>query len=210
MQETWRPGFDPWFRKIPWRWKWQPTPVFLPGESHGQRSLVGYSPWVCTELGTAEHTHIHFLIGLFLFVCCWVIWAICIFWKTNLCRSYCLQLFLPVCRLSLYYVDGFPLCAKPRSLNRSHLFIFAFISVVLGDWPKKTLVEFMLENVFPMFPFRNLWLFIFKFSSHFGFIFVYGVRLYSNLIDLHVDVMLSKHHLLEKTVFSPLLKINRP
>ena len=36
------PGFDPWIRKIPWRRKWQPTPVFLPGESHGQRSLVGY------------------------------------------------------------------------------------------------------------------------------------------------------------------------
>jgi len=39
-----RPRFDPWVRKIPWRRKWQPTPVFLPGESHGQRSLVGYSP----------------------------------------------------------------------------------------------------------------------------------------------------------------------
>ena len=36
--------FDPWVRKIPWRGKWQPTPVFLPGESHRQRSLVGYSP----------------------------------------------------------------------------------------------------------------------------------------------------------------------
>ena len=33
--------------KIPWRRKWQPTPVFLPGEPHGQRSLVGYSPWGC-------------------------------------------------------------------------------------------------------------------------------------------------------------------
>ena len=39
-----RPRFDPWVRKIPWRRKRQPTPVFLPGESHGQRSLVGYSP----------------------------------------------------------------------------------------------------------------------------------------------------------------------
>ena len=39
-----RPEFDPWVRKIPWRRKWQPTPVFLPGESHGWRSLVGYSP----------------------------------------------------------------------------------------------------------------------------------------------------------------------
>ena len=37
-------GFDPWVEKIPWRWAWQPTPVFLPGESHGQRSLVAYSP----------------------------------------------------------------------------------------------------------------------------------------------------------------------
>jgi len=36
--------FNPWVRKIPWRRKWQPTPVFLSGESHGQRSLAGYSP----------------------------------------------------------------------------------------------------------------------------------------------------------------------
>ena len=36
---------DPWVGKIPWRKAWQPTPVFLPGESHGQRSLLGYSPW---------------------------------------------------------------------------------------------------------------------------------------------------------------------
>jgi len=36
--------FNPWARKIPWRREWQPTPVFLPGESHGQRSLVGCSP----------------------------------------------------------------------------------------------------------------------------------------------------------------------
>ena len=40
-----RPGFDPWVRKILWRRKWLPTPVFLPGESNGQRSLAGYGPW---------------------------------------------------------------------------------------------------------------------------------------------------------------------
>ena len=39
-----RRGFDPWIGKIPWRRAWQPTPVFLPGEFHGQRSLEGYSP----------------------------------------------------------------------------------------------------------------------------------------------------------------------
>ena len=42
-----RPGFDPWVRKILWRRRWQPTPVFLPGKSHGRRSPVGYSPWGC-------------------------------------------------------------------------------------------------------------------------------------------------------------------
>ena len=36
------PWFDPWVRKIPWRRAWQPAPVFLPGESHGERSLAGY------------------------------------------------------------------------------------------------------------------------------------------------------------------------
>ena len=49
-----RPGFNPWVGKIPWRRKWQPTPVFLPGEFHGQRSLVGYSPWGHKESGMTE------------------------------------------------------------------------------------------------------------------------------------------------------------
>jgi len=44
-----RPGFDPWVGKIPWRREWKAMPVFLPGKSHGQRSLVGYSPWGCKE-----------------------------------------------------------------------------------------------------------------------------------------------------------------
>ena len=42
-----RHGFDPWVRKIPWRTAWQPSPVFLPAESHGQKSLAGYSPKRC-------------------------------------------------------------------------------------------------------------------------------------------------------------------
>ena len=46
-----RHGFDPCIGKIPWRRKWQPTPAFLPGESHGQRSLVGYSPWGRKRVG---------------------------------------------------------------------------------------------------------------------------------------------------------------
>ena len=56
-----RCGFDPCVGKIPWRRKWQPTPVFLPGESHGQRSLESYSPWGCKELDSTERmcTHTH-------------------------------------------------------------------------------------------------------------------------------------------------------
>ena len=49
-----RPGFNPWVGKIPWRRVWQPIPVFLPGKSHGQRSLVGYSLWGLKGLDTNE------------------------------------------------------------------------------------------------------------------------------------------------------------
>ena len=49
-----RRRFSPWVRKIPWRRKWQPTPAFLPGESHGQRSLVGYSPQGRRESDTTK------------------------------------------------------------------------------------------------------------------------------------------------------------
>ena len=55
-----RPGSNPWVGNISWRRKWQPTPVFLPEKSHGQRSLVGYSPWGCKELDTIERHHFHF------------------------------------------------------------------------------------------------------------------------------------------------------
>ena len=54
-----RHGFNPWVRKISWRKKWQPTPVFLPGESHGWRSLEGYSPWCCQQSDTTEQLNTH-------------------------------------------------------------------------------------------------------------------------------------------------------
>ena len=57
MQET---RFDPWVGKIPWRREWQPSPVLLPGESHGQKSLAGYSPWGHKELDMTERLHLHF------------------------------------------------------------------------------------------------------------------------------------------------------
>ena len=54
-----RPGFDPWVGKVPWRRKWQSTPVLLPGKSHGQRSLVDYSPWSWEELDMTEQLSTH-------------------------------------------------------------------------------------------------------------------------------------------------------
>ena len=50
--------FNPWVRKIPWRRKWQPTLVFLPGESHGQKSLADYSLWGLKELDMTERLNI--------------------------------------------------------------------------------------------------------------------------------------------------------
>ena len=64
--QCWRLGFDPWVGKILWRRKWQPTPVFLPGNFHGQRSLVGYNPWGHKESDTTEWLHFHFQ----LYYCC--------------------------------------------------------------------------------------------------------------------------------------------
>ena len=59
-----RPGLNPWVRKIPWRRARQPTPVFLPGEFHGLRSLVGYGLLGCKESDTTEQlTHTHTYLG---------------------------------------------------------------------------------------------------------------------------------------------------
>ena len=50
----WKPGFDSWVGKIPWRREQLPTPVFGPGEFHGQKSLAGYSPPGLKESDTTE------------------------------------------------------------------------------------------------------------------------------------------------------------
>ena len=68
-----RLGFDPWVGKILWR-KWQPTPVLLPGKSHGQRSLVSYSPWGSRVGHDRAHTYVQVcawlsLAGIFFLYC---------------------------------------------------------------------------------------------------------------------------------------------
>ena len=56
--DTKRHRFNPWVGNIPWRRKWQPTPVVLPGKFLGLRSLLDYSPRGHKELDTTEHTHL--------------------------------------------------------------------------------------------------------------------------------------------------------
>ena len=95
------------------------------------------------------------------------------------------------------------------------LFIFAFISIALACRTKKTLMPFMSKNTLVMFSSRSFMVpcFLFMSLSHFKFIFVYGVKMCSNLIDLHI-VQLSNHHLMKRLSFShctlllPLSKIN--
>ena len=58
-----RRSFHPWSGKIPWRRKWPPTPELLPGESHGQRSLAGYSPWGSKELAMTEQLSMMSLVS---------------------------------------------------------------------------------------------------------------------------------------------------
>ena len=57
MHKTETSGIHTWVGKITWRRAWQPTPGFLPGASHGQRNLAGYSPWSCKESDMTEATY---------------------------------------------------------------------------------------------------------------------------------------------------------
>ena len=70
-----RPGFNPWVGKIPWRRKWHPTPVLLPGKSHGQKILVGYGPWGRKESDSAAWLH---------FLSAKTVCLICFFWQCSL------------------------------------------------------------------------------------------------------------------------------
>ena len=83
-----RYGFDPWVGRILWRRKWQPTPVFLHGEFHGQRSLVGYSLWGCRvrQDWATEHTSI-----------CYTVYSEAVSLEVLLYRR------LPLCFLVLFY-----------------------------------------------------------------------------------------------------------
>ena len=141
---------------------------------------------------------------------------ICTFWKSSPFLSHHLQIFSQSigCLFILFIV--FFAVRKLVSLFMSHLFIFAFISIALGDWLKKTLVQLMPENVLSVLSTRNFIVscLIFKSWRHFEFIFVDSGRVCSNFTDLHVAVQLSQHNLMKRLSFPhcidlpPLSKIN--
>ena len=105
-----RHRFDPWVRKISWRKKWQHTPVLLPGESHEQRSLTGYSPWGRKESDTTEATEHTKHTGVD-----------CHFLLQGIFPTQGLNLGLPHCRQTLYHLShqGSPI--EEAYLNR-HFF----------------------------------------------------------------------------------------
>ena len=80
-----RPRLNPWVRKIPWRRKWQPTPVLLPGKSHGRRRVVGYSPWGPKESDMTERLH---------FLSLSLPFSLLLFFKHSLCLLLFLFVFL--------------------------------------------------------------------------------------------------------------------
>ena len=87
--------FDPCVRTIPWSRKWQPTPVILPGKSHGQRSPVGCHPWGRRESDTDwAHTHTMLIAALF---------TVARLWKPTMCPSIDKQIKKLWCSYTLEY-----------------------------------------------------------------------------------------------------------
>ena len=124
-----RHGFDPCFESIPWRKKWQPNPVFLPGKSQGQRSPEGYSSEGSEESDITEHTTAHSDS---------IIQSP--FSPTNILSSFCLCACVPVAWLDGWLVS--PLiqrsyythsCKAPKASPRHSLQLFES-GTVLGTW----------------------------------------------------------------------------
>ena len=120
-----RPEFDPWIGKIPWRRKWQPTSLFLPGKPHGWWRLAGYSPWGHQELDMTEWFHCLFLS--FLYIC--IISGICTQW-------YYFQ--LSALSTSLSKFSSYPDHTETEIMKRQNFMIFLKMYLkTTWKWKKK-------------------------------------------------------------------------
>ena len=114
--------------------------------------LTNISPFLPFPSPSNHHVYLGLLPILWLgclFCRFWAANSFCAFWSLSLCCIVC-SYFLPFHRLFFHFVY---VCCTKAHFVRSHLLVFAFISIALGDWPKKTLVWFMLENVLCLFSF---------------------------------------------------------
>ena len=117
-----RHGFDPWVGKIPWRRKWQPSPVFLPGESNGQRSLAGYSPGV----------------------------AKCQTWPSNLAHSFDTDTYYLYIKIQEYFFHfNREVCLHFSSNTGPFSSVFYFLALIVITWVLETF-HFHWKN-FPFF-----------------------------------------------------------
>ena len=124
--------------------------------------------------------------------------------EINPCWLLRLQLFSPILwvAFSILFMVSFAV-QKLLSLIRPHLYIFAFVSITLGDRSKKILLQFMSKSVLPMFSSKSFMVFSLIFTSliHFQFIFVFGVREYSNFTFLNRRLFSFPNTTFEEIVF---------
>ena len=120
----------------------------------------------------------------------WVVWAACIFWKQILCQLFHLLLFSPVLRAIFDLVYSFLCCAKAFKFNQVPFVYFYVYFHYSRRWVIEDLFWFISSSVLPMISSKSFIVSGLTFRSliHFEFIFVYGVRKYSNFILLHVAV----------------------
>ena len=145
-----------------------------------------------------------FDLGCFFFCRCWVVQAVCILWEINpLLVALFANIFFPAVGYLFILFMVFLVLQKLLSLIRSHLFLFLFL--LPWETALRKLVWFMSEKTLPMFSSRSFMVscLLFKSLNDSVLIFVYGIRICSNLIYLHGAVHLSQHHLL-KTLFPSL------
>ena len=117
-----RRDLNPWVGKIPWRRKWQPTPVFLPGKFHRQRNLAGYSLWGHKELDTHTHTHTHthiyFIVGSLYLLIPSLILSVPQLWQPPVGTLYLLIYF--------YFLWSFFFVFQNLYIKKSHM-VFVFL-----------------------------------------------------------------------------------
>ena len=148
----------------------------------------------------------HFWLGC-LFFWYWLVWAVYIRWNINPLSfeiSFANIFYHSVGCLFILLMVSFAV-QKLLGLSRSHLYIFVFISITVGDRSNKIMLWFMSESVLPKFSSRSYIVSSFTFRSliYFELIFVYEVKEWSNFIflNMYVTVQFSQHHLLKRLSF---------